>query len=196
MNLKHLGDAFDHWKGSVIELVGEMNLRVVNNLQVVPMFTDQEPWPWGPENLATYAKLLRRQVNDILKRNDPFSNSRNDREAYFKNLGQNDLFLDPDTGIAGNQNAMKEHVKASEVACLLSASPRRMLLVYQHKGQREKMRKTHQRVLEGLREFHAFTYDSGQVGMVFISRDQKRLAEALARIQVWLGPVAETRIIR
>jgi len=38
MKLAHLGDALDHWKGSVIELIGGKNLRVV------PMFTDSNPW--------------------------------------------------------------------------------------------------------------------------------------------------------
>jgi hypothetical protein len=147
--------------------------------------------------MGTYAKLLRRQVDDILRKNDPFSNSSNERDRYFKNLGKDDLFLDPDTGIAPNKNATKKHIKACEVACLLNAAPNRMLMVYQSKWQRKSMAGTLERVLsiEGLREFHRFAYDAGQVGMVFISRDRKRIGKALESFQSWFGPGVSTRII-
>ena len=38
MKLAHLGDALDHWKGSLIELIGERRVRAV------PMLTDRDDW--------------------------------------------------------------------------------------------------------------------------------------------------------
>jgi hypothetical protein len=190
MNLKHLGDALDHWKGSVIELIGDKKLRVV------PMFTDHEPWP--QPHLDTYAKLLRREPEDILKKGVRFS--KNSRDAYFSNLGKEDLFLDPDTGIASEENAKEKHVKPSEIAILLEESGSRMLLIYQHRllfrrdGFREKLNLLRSTVSP--KDCPMFAYDSGTVSMVVISQSQKRIKEASERIHSCLGLVASARIIQ
>ena len=114
MNRAHLGDALDHWKGSVIELIGD------KKLQVVPLLTD--PDRWTQENLETYARLLRRKPEDVLKsgKGDLFSSST--RHRYFCDLGEHDLFLDSDTGIAPDEKAQKQHVRPSEIAGLISQS--------------------------------------------------------------------------
>jgi hypothetical protein len=72
-----------------------------------------------------------------------------------------------------------------------------MLMIYQQRFVMVKMRETIERVLsiKGLGEFHRFGFDAGQVGMVFISRDQKRIAVATKCLRSWLGPVASARII-
>lgn len=186
MNLKHLGDAFDHWKGSVMRRIGSRSLRVL------PMFTDKKEWT--PRQLSTYAKLLHRKPGDILKQKETFSRKAGKR--YFENLGIQDLFLDPDTGIGPEKSATVKHVKPSEVACLLSKVPKRVLLIYQHKWQRKSMKDTLKRVLsiEGVRKFHGFAYNADQVAMVFISRDQERIAKASKRLRSWLGPIALTRL--
>jgi len=196
MDLKHLGDALDHWKGSLIELLGEKNLGVVRNLQLVPMLTDQKPWT--QQNLETYAKLLRRETNNIFRKDEPFSHSKNAPDSYLRNLGENDLFFDRDTGIAPDQNATIKHVKPSEVAWILGEAPTRMRMIYQHKWQRNKMTDTPKRVLliEGLREFHGFAYNADAVAMVLIPCDQVRVAKASQRIRDWLGPIASGRIIQ
>jgi len=190
MKLAHLGDALDHWKGSIIKIIGDRSLRVV------PMLTD--PDQWTQKYLETCARLLHRKPEDVLKKgkNDLFSNRT--RDGYFCDLGEDDLFLDADTGIALDEKAQKEHISLSEIAALLSESRSRILLIYQHAsrdkdGPRRKLqllRSTH-----GLSECSIFAYDSGGVSMVVISRNRKRTDRALARLKSLLGPVACKRII-
>ena len=73
MNLAHLGDALDHWKGSLIELIGGKNVRVV------PMFTDDKPWT--EQQIEAYARLLRIRPEAVLKRDGCFSGKT--RTSYF-----------------------------------------------------------------------------------------------------------------
>jgi hypothetical protein len=188
MNLKHLGDALDHWKGSVMDLVDD------NNLRVLPMLTDQHRWT--KNHFDVYAKLLRRKTNDILKKNVLFPCQT--RSDYFTGLPEYDLFIDPDTGIASDKNRKKEHISAAEIASLLPRSSSRLLMIYQNRFVMKEMKETLKRVLafEGLTEFHLFAYAAGAVGMVFISRSPKRIAEALTRLRSFLGPVASARIIQ
>jgi hypothetical protein len=189
MNLKHLGDALDHWKGSVIELIGDKKLRVV------PMLTDQGQWK--QEHFETYARLLHLKPEDVLKRDHLFSSQK--RDDYFSDLGEHDLFLDPDKGIAPDKKAKKEHIKPSEIADLLKESRSRMLLIYQHSsrkkdGFREKLNLLRSTVSPKDRPM--FAYDSGAVSMVVISQSQKRIKEASDRIHSCLGLVASARIIQ
>ena len=188
MKLAHLGDALDHWEGSLIDLIGGKNVRVV------PMLTDHDGWT--EEQIEAYARLLHLKPEDILKRDIPFSSET--RHGYFCDLGEHDLFLDPDTGIAPDKKAKKEHVRFSEIAGLLSASPSRMLLIYQHAsrnndGLRKKLNLL--RSTKGLRGCNIFAYDSGSVSMVVISQDRERAQEALARLKLWLGSIASTRVV-
>jgi len=178
MNLKHLGDAFDHWKCSVLKLIHSRNLRVV------PMFTDDKQWT--RKQLHMYAKLLGVNREDVLQTETRFSNR--SRGTYFDIPGPNDVFLDPDIGIGTSKKPKKEHVTSQDVAVLLSNSRSRMLMIYQSKWLGRDMAYTLERVLsiEGLRQFHHFGYGAGQVGMVFISHDQKRIARALERIRHWV----------
>lgn len=158
------------------------------------MLTDQDQWT--AKHFSAYARLLYRKPKDILKKDAPFSNSA--RDTYFRRLGEEDLFLDPDTGIGHNNKRKKEHVTPSEIANLLEERRSRMLLIYQHAsrmkdGTREKLKSLLSKASLG--RCHLFAYDAGAVSMVFISRSQKRKREALARLRSWLGPVAGARII-
>ena len=189
MKLAHLGDALDRWKGSLIELIGGKSVRVV------PMFTDRDNWT--QEQIEAYARLLHVKPEDVLKGDIVFSGET--RRDYFQDLGENDLFLDPDTGIAaGDERAEKEHIRVSEIAGLLSAAPSRMLLIYQHAsrdkhGLRKKLNSLHSD--KSLNGCDIFAYDSGAVAMVAISRDRQRTHEALARLKCWLGPIAAKRVV-
>jgi len=190
MKLARLGDALDHWKGSLIELIGDKRLRVV------PMLTDRDRCT--QQHFETYARLLHRKPEDVLKKEKGALFSKRTRHGYFCDLEEHDLFLDPDTGIASDKKAQKEHVSFSEIARLLSESRSRMLLIYQHAsrekdGLREKLNLL--RSTEGLRGCDIFAYDSGAVSMVVISQNRGRSDKALARLKCWLGPVAATRII-
>jgi hypothetical protein len=189
MNRKYLGDALDHWKGSVINIVAPQNLRVL------PMRTDHRQWE--QENLSAYSRLLGRKPKDILRMDRIFSNKT--REKYFSDLGNSDLFLDPDTGIAPDGRRQKKHISPCEIAHLLSSSRSRMLLIYQHASPnknwiREKLRLL--RSSPGLKHCGLFAYDSGTVAMLVISRDRKRVNKARARLESWLGPVASRRLTK
>ena len=188
MNLSHLGDALDHWQGSVIEMIrGE-------KLQVVPMLTD--PARWTEEDIKTYARLLRVKPDDVLKKakDDLFSDGT--RGSYFCDFGEHDLFLDPDTGIAP-QKAGKEHISCSEIAALISESKSRMLLIYQHASHEKDGPKKKLDLLrkECLRDSGMFAYDSGAVSMVVISRNRNRTDKALEQLKSWFSPVASMRIV-
>ena len=190
MNLTHLGDALDHWKGSVIELIG--GKRVL----VVPMFTDLDHWTH--EDIETYARLLHLNPYNILKKGEGDLFSANTRGSYFCNLGKGDMFLDPDTGIAPDKTAEEKHVCPSEIACLLAESKSRILLIYQHAsrdkdGVREKLKLL--RSTDSLEGCHVFAYDSGAASMVVISRNRERIDKARACLKSWLCGVASSRIV-
>ncbi len=154
MNLAHLGDALDHWKGSLIKVIGGRNLRIV------PMITDRERWV--QEHFETYARLLHRKSEDVLKKGKDDVFSSRTRSGYFCDLGEDDLFLDPDTGIAPDEKAHKKHIRPSEIADLLAESESRMLLIYQHASREQDGPKKKVELLrstQGLRECGIFAYD-------------------------------------
>lgn len=187
MNLRHLGDAFDHWKGTMLEITCPKGARIV------PMFTDENRW--NRKQLEAYARLLRVSSKDVLHSETRFSNG--SRGTYFDIPESGDLFLDPDVGICTNARPKKEHIAPSEIAAILLVSRPRILLIYQNKWQRKTMRETLNMVLstERLEKFYRFGFDAGQVGIIFISCDRKRIVKAMERVQSWLGPVAPNRII-
>ncbi len=175
MNIKHLGDALDHWKGCIIRLV-EAHLH---DLQVVPMFTDPDVVKtWSPKRLLLYAELLHVNASDILHRRRRFVSA--DRESYFAELGGDkcDLFLDPDTGIAPRSGFDEQHIRPGDIAALLPDHATRVLLIYQHSS-----RETNwvdaclRRVVrhEPKRTCWAFAYGAGDASMVFVARTPGRL---------------------
>jgi hypothetical protein len=190
MNLDHLGDALDHWKGSLIELVCPEGVRAV------PMLTDRDRWT--EQHIETYARLLHLRPEDILKKEESDLFSSKTRDTYFRDLGQHDLFLDPDTGIApDDKHAEKKHIRTSEITGLLSAAPLRMLLIYQHAsrdkgGLRKKLNSLH----KSLNGFDIFAYDSGPVSMLIITQDRGRADGVLDCLKCWLGPIASVRIVK
>jgi hypothetical protein len=186
MKLAHLGDALDHWKGSVIGLIGGKNVRVV------PMFTDDNPW--SEKQIEAYARILRLNPEVVLNKATPFSGKT--RHDYFSDLGEDDLFLDPDTGIAPDDKAKTQHISFSEIAGLLPEANSRMLLIYQHASRNKNgLRDKLDLLSEFLGGCEMFAYDSGSVGMVVISRDRDRVRQTLAGLKCWLGPAASTRIV-
>jgi len=44
MNQAYLGDALDHWKGSLIAILRRHQPPLLNRLAVVPMATDAQEW--------------------------------------------------------------------------------------------------------------------------------------------------------
>ena len=174
MNIKHLGDALDHWKGCIIRSVE----KHLHDLRVVPMFTDADVnKTWSPKRLRIYAELLHVDASDILHRRRRFESA--ERESYFADSGgEYDLFIDPDTGIAPKSHFDGQHIRPGDIALLLPDDTKRVLLIYQHSS-REKdwVDACLRRVVrhEPHRTCWAFAYRGGDASMVFIARSRGRL---------------------
>lgn len=127
MNLSHLGDTLDHWKGSLLERL--QKAKLLTDLAVDPMATDARSWTTTDRQL--YATLLRIAPAQVLQHQARLST---DRQGYFGEITHaTDLFLDPDIGIAtrGVRDA-SHHLTPDEFHGLLAACPSRIVIVYQH----------------------------------------------------------------
>lgn len=124
MNRKFLGDALDHWKGSLFQSLQAADL--LQDFAVDPMATDARPWK--PGDFTVFTRLLHVNPSQIV----PHRATLRDRAKYFAEISHHgDLFLDPDTGIATGRVKLA-HVSPSEIGDLLDARTNRLLLVYQH----------------------------------------------------------------
>jgi hypothetical protein len=93
MNLQFLGDALDHWKGSVFETLPQQG--VLRDFLVDPMASDAPKW--NPADLKLFARLLRIEQHQLVNHRHDLCT---DRAWYFAEIQPNgDLFMDPDTGI-------------------------------------------------------------------------------------------------
>lgn len=177
VNQKHLGDVLDHWKGSVITLLD----AALRDVHVIPMFTDETPMvSWPEAHLRLYARLLGVSRHRILRARTQFRAS--NRAEYFSALplpADADAFLDPDIGLAPKRDrADAKHVKLSELATLLPANSRRIVLVYQHSPRDKNYLNPSLKRVADSRELAgaaAFAYDAGAVAMIYASRYQPRL---------------------
>lgn len=190
MNSKFLGDALDHWKGSLISFLSAK--RLVENIVVEPMITDDRPWP--NEDLETYGRLLKiDSSSQICHGQSTFSGK---REEYFDSLPQDtDIFLDPDTGIATG-SAGREHVKVAELGKLLANSDR-VLMVYQHSARgyfHERVFEIRDRVSRDIPNVHCIVYECGRVAILFISLDRARIQEIHNALREYLRGTAENRV--
>ncbi len=190
MNRQFLGDALDHWKGSVFEGLG----GCLMNFRVDAMASDAERWK--RQDWSLYANLLRTQPEKILYHR--YSLVR-DRNAYFKEIsGGCDLFLDPDTGIKTSR--VKEPYKylcPKELLALLNTDRNRVVIVYQHiRG--KKTRERVEQVLEVIRlhkqEFYCTSYESGTVALLFFSMTRRRVKAIADSFVTLLGSHAKSRI--
>ena len=130
MKRDHLGDALDHWKGSLLESLREAHL-LTDPFWVDAMVSDH---PWRNDEFAVYSNLLRVETQQIIAHKFPLMPRQNRRE-YFSEIierGPGDVFLDPDTGIA-RESKGKKHVTITEIDGLLRARPGQLVIVYQHK---------------------------------------------------------------
>jgi hypothetical protein len=127
MNLRYLGDALDHWKGSLFEYLQTANL--LRELGVDAMAGDAEQWQ--PADWGLFATLLRVKDAQVVRHSRLLAV---DRAGYFKEIThRGDLFLDPDTGIAtGRVGDNSQYVFAAELHDLLGREPGRVVVVYQH----------------------------------------------------------------
>ena len=187
MNLDFLGDALDHWKGSLFESLQAK--RVLREFAVDPMATDLPRWK--PEDFSLYARLLRIEPCGILKHSIPLSV----REAYFGEIRHSgDIFLDPDTGVATGKCSAK-HISPAEIAKLLRTD--RLVAVYQHvRAQRvaDRVDAVCAAVQNKVPNVYWCSYESGTVAMIFLAFSQERVAEVRNHFVEWLGRHSEGRI--
>lgn len=147
VRLEKLGDALDHWKGSLVRLLQGKNALV--NLHVLPMITDPIKC-WTPPHFCLYAHLLGVDVSAILNQNVKICQKQG-RSDYFMADPSHDLFLDPDTGIREKES--QQHVKPSELMkYLVPKGSSRLLLIYQHKDTRKNPNGNKQSVEEILKD--------------------------------------------
>jgi len=172
MNLKHLGDALDFWKGGIFRLLG----NALNDVHVLPMFTDMNVHDtWTDDRIRAYAILLGVDQTRILRSKDQFPGAQ--RERYFHNLGirdDKDIFVDPDIGIEPNGGGDRRHIRMAEIEVLLPRGSSRVLLVYQHSYRNSKwVDKCLDKVCNS-DKFHAFAYCAGTVAMIFVARRENQ----------------------
>jgi hypothetical protein len=189
-----LGDALDHWKGSLIRQLQDKGL--VQTLAVDPMFTDPEDW--DDDDLAAYARLLHVERGQIISHTCDLTN----RADYFKETTEKHhgaLFLDPDTGIlTGHRPPREKHVTVGEIGNLLSVAPESLVMIYQHAA-RTHMSKRVDEVIEVLQKEVRCTwasYESATVAMLFVSLGQEGPRKVAEFFREQLGPRATAHRIR
>lgn len=192
MNLQFLGDALDHWKGSLFESLRKA--QALRDFAADPMASDLESW--RPEDFKLFARLLRITPAQVIRHRVTLE----ERTKYFGEiLHRGDLFLDPDTGIAtrGVKRKPRCYVKPVEIGQLLDGSTNRLLIIYQHvRGKRVASRIDE--VLDTLRlEIGGFSwssYESGTVAILFLARVSARTASVAEHFAALMGRHAAGRI--
>lgn len=184
MNLNYLGDALDHWKGSLLQYL--LAAGALDELAVDPMATDA---PWVEDDFSVYARLLHIEPRQIIRHKAPLT----PRDHYFREIEHaRDLFLDPDTGIATSR-PKREHVRPKDVNELLR-SPSRLVAVYQH----IRVEKTSERVDACVRAVNATagwcSYESRTVAMLFFCGDARRTQMIFTALRRLLGKHTEGKV--
>jgi len=176
MDLDHLGDAYDFWKGALLRALVRANC--LRGLRVDPMRTDRRRWPGRA--VTTYARLLAVQPGRIVVHDRPLTA---DRRAYLAEIPhQCDLFMDPDTGIETSRpKEPQRYLRPADVQDLLDASRGRLVAVYQHivrQDALERVRTVRRVMKERVPRAHCTAYISANVAMLFFATDPRQ-AEAV-----------------
>lgn len=191
MNLRYLGDALDHWKGSLFEYLA--NVGVLREFAVDPMASDL--LEWAEADYALFARLLRVNKSQIIRHKVRLS----DRPRYFAEIiHQGDLFLDPDTGIATSGGGKAgQYIRPREVVSLLMDVPGRLLAVYQHVRAQKVMARVDTciaTVAKDIENFGWCSYESGTVAMLFLSHQPDRTKDVGKALEGLLGRHAVQRV--
>jgi hypothetical protein len=192
VNLQFLGDALDHWKGSVFE--GLKKAGALAGFHVDAMASDAKMW--RPQDWILFSKLLRVELSQIISHKFYLTQARN---QYFDEIPTGgDLFLDPDTGIQTNRvKEPEKYLRPTELRGLMEKDRSRVVVVYQH----VRARHTRDRVcsvLSALRHkiesFSCTSYESGTVAMLFLSFNRERIAPINDYFGNLLGFHAKNRV--
>jgi len=194
MNLRFLGDALDHWKGSGFE--GLQNSNVLEDFRVDAMASDIDKW--RSEDWSLYAKLLRVRKSKIVEHTATLERN---RKEYFDEIPRSgDLFLDPDTGIkTGSDNRdIRQYLKPEELFFLMNHEQRRVVTVYQHGSRNRAIRYRVEDVLKVLRSdqpnCYCASYESSNVALLFLSFQSDRIEAVRGYFLELLGSHADNRI--
>jgi len=194
MKLEFLGDALDHWKGSVLE--GSQISNVLDGFRVDAMASDFRDW--GHEDWSLYAKLLRVRKSQIVVHKGTLGRN---RKEYFDEIPRSgDLFLDPDTGIMPRSGGDITHIKHEELFSLMNYKRKRVVAVYQHGSRNMALKSRVEEVLNMLRSVHpncyCASYDSSScnVALLFVSFQRDRIAAVNGYFRKFLGSLANDRI--
>lgn len=194
MRLDWLGDALDFWKGSILAIL-RSSAPKGTGLLVIPMFSDAA---WSSDAVTTYASLLGVSPNSLCGTHH-FQGR--DRDQYFARAYEKlatsgrkpDVFVDPDTGIALSRVAHK-HVSPAHLAPLLTTT--NVVAVYQHRPQFGTVNwiGTYLDRVRNETRASVLAYQSAQVGMVFLTKSQRRRNALSKALSVRLGPGAKSRL--
>jgi hypothetical protein len=187
MKKEFIGDALDHYKGSILKLLSSDDL--LENLAIEPMITDDNAWT--PDEISLYLRLLCAPENtQIIHKGKPFLGN---RKKYFAEINQTgDVFLDPDTGVTTSK-VSPGHIKATELNIILNEDRmnKSVLIVYQHNaiGRKfeERIKEIVEHVLAVIEKGCCTTYEGRQVGMIFLSKNEDRIKLIHQRFKEFLG---------
>ena len=191
MNRTFLGDALDHWKGSLFESLRKSKL--LKDFAVDPMASDWSDWQ--PRDKSAFAHLLRIDESQLIS---PEVGLLGRRKQHFDEIEhKGDLFLDPDTGIAtGNVKNMNQYVRSEEIEMLLRDFSR-LLAVYQHVSRqqvRDRVDAVCSKLNKDIDGVYWSSYESATVAMLFLSRSHQRVDEVAEHFKGVLGQHAGARI--
>jgi hypothetical protein len=192
MNLQFLGDAFDHWKGSVFETLQQQG--VLRDFLVDPMASDAPAWK--PADSKLFSRLLRIEQRQLVSHSHDLCN---DRARYFAEIPPNgDLFLDPDTGVkTGAVKQIEQYLLPTELFEVMGRGENRIVVVYQHvraKKTRERIEEVIATLNEKDGQFYCTSYESGTVAFLFLSRNGGRIGMVRDFFFQFLGAHASNRI--
>jgi hypothetical protein len=191
MNLQFLGDALDHWKGSVLALLESTG--ALQRLAVDPMMSDATLW--DEPAVEAYSRLLRIVPDQVVRHHVRIAA----RRQYFDEIThEGDLFLDPDTGVLPRSggNGVDKYVKSTEVVQLLQRHSSRIVAVYQHaRGSiGTRVDESVALVTEAVGSLPWCAYECTSVAMLFFSSNQSRVDSVTAALCAFLGCHAEQRV--
>lgn len=193
MNLEYLGDALDHWKGSIFARLQKEG--VLKDFAADPMSTDKDPWHKADFHL--YADLLQLREGQILDHKAKLRDHRKEYFAEIKHAG--DLFVDPDIGIApAHPGRHDKYITVEEVCQLLGLKSPRLLCIYQHiRG--EKARDRVNKSISALRELNAnvcyCSYVSPTAAILFLSLERNRREQVSRCFKKCLGRHSDMRVL-
>jgi hypothetical protein len=191
MNLRYLGDALDHWKGSLLARLRDENLLA--KLAADAMAADGPQWT--PSDWELLSKLIRLPRQHILEHTASLETQ---RVAYFEEINHaSDIFLDPDTGIATGRVAKPaQYITPPELCRILDVNPSRVVAVYQH-VRAVPTRDRIKQIIAALpcpgEPLSCCSDESSTVAMLFFSRNRHRIEEIHQNHAAFLGQHASRR---